>query len=117
MRRDLPLSSLNYYHCFYLFTARDFKLLYSIACLVAPCLTNIDVTLRVHSQGMSKCQFTDLIPRATETQQDLLTGMIEDIHLLIIFIQHEHELLCPVCRKAYPLGRTPCARHVTGSCL
>src|SRR5579872_1865558 len=55
--------------------------------------------------------------RATETRNDLSTSMIEDIHLFIVFIQHEHELLCPIWRKAHPLGCTPGAGHVTGSCL
>src|SRR6266700_7050523 len=94
-----------------LLTASDLELLYSITGLVPSRLTDIDVTLRVHSQGVCKCQFANLVSCATETRQDLPTRVIEDIHLFIIFIQHEHELLCTVGRKAYPLGRSPPARY------
>ena len=70
-----------------LFTAHNLKPLNSMARLVSYAdLGDVDAALRVHRHSVAMRKFTGLVTRAAESRQDLPTGVIEDIHLFVLFI-------------------------------
>jgi hypothetical protein len=85
-----------------------------VASFVAPCLTYVDITPRVDSQGVCVCQLTHLMSGTAKIRHNLAATVIEDFHFLIIFIYDKHKPLLSIGRKAYPLGRAPRPRHVPG---
>ena len=97
-----------------LLTAHNPELLDAVARLVAHShFGDVDVALRVHGHGVSMREFTRLVARATEIREDLPSGVIEYINLLVLFIQDLHEPLCRIGRKTYPSRRAPGARQIS----
>jgi hypothetical protein len=108
-------SVLSFDSEIFLLTARNFKLLNPMACLVPYAnLRDEDVALGIDRHGVAMRKFTSLMSRAAEGREEFPTAMIENIDLLVLFIQDEHEPLRLIGRKTYPTRGPPRARQVSG---
>src|SRR5579872_3328817 len=78
-------------------------------------LGNINVTLGIDGHGVAMRKFSGLVTWSAESRQNFAAGVIENVHLFVLFIQYEHEPLRLIGRKADKPSRTPRARHVSRS--